>query len=1291
MHFKHLQFARGLFIIALSLMSLSLFAQTAPSDLNGQQLRTWLKTNYYSSKHNTLGYTSARRYLYNYIDNHNNKITCVYSGYEVSWTYGGTGTNPAPINCEHSIPQSYFNSNEPMKSDLHHLYPTYQNWNSTRSNHPFAEIDDNSTQKWMYLTQSQTSIPQNNIDLYSEYASSTFEPREDHKGNLARAIFYFYTMYPTEAGNMSQLGDINTFYQWHLDDPVDNTEINRNNKVEQYQGDRNPYIDYPELVARAWNMAPVANQKPATPANMQLSSSQTSISTSWNDVTLETGYYVYRSENSGSYIKLATLNQNVNSYQDLSTQKDIIYSYYVIAFNEFGNSNQTSVVNGSLASTGGTAGNASDLFISEYIEGSSYNKAIEIANFTGAAIDLSAYSLMKQTNGAGTWGSELKLSGQLEKNQVYIIAHSSAESTLQNKADISTGSAVMSFNGNDPIALFKNGNPIDIVGNFNSGSTDFAKDATLVRKSTIAAPNATYDTAEWDSYSQNTYTYIGTHTFDGGTVSDTEAPTVPTNLTAASVTENTLSLNWTASTDNIGVSSYDIFKNGSLIGNSVNTTLNISGLTPWTEYNFYVKAKDEAGNNSVASQILTIQTGDQTAPSVPSNLSATNITETSLNLNWSASNDNVAISSYDIYKNDVLEGNTSNTTYLITGLTAWTEYNFYIKAKDAAGNISDASTTITIKTKDNTAPSAPTNLSASNISTNGFTVNWNAATDNINVSAYEIYKDGIVEATVSATNYDFTGLNALTSYSIHIIAKDDAGNSSVASTALQVTTLEEITVTNPASDLFVSEYVEGSSYNKAIEIANFTGNTIDLANYSLKKQTNGAGTWNSELQLSGNLNHGEVYVLVNNQAESTFQAKANLVSSSALLSFNGNDPIALFKNGNLIDVIGNFNSGSSNFAKDATLVRIAEVNKPSVSYNTNEWTTFNSNTFNYLGTHNYNGNGTSQSCGIPSNLSASNINTTIAVLSWDSISEVTNYILEYKAYADASYTGITINTNNHNLTALQENTQYEFRVKSVCSFGESDFSAPVSFTTLNGTISYCESYGNNATEEWIDKISFNSETFTTGQEGGYADHTAKTFYATVGNSYALSVFPAWSGRAFNEGYAVWIDFNQNGSFDDANENILSYSKSRNTQINSSVFIPEDALTGNTRMRISMKYNGIPEPCETFSYGEVEDYTINIMPSSPVHVTNIKEHEVKPEVKLFPNPCKGLSELEIKTGIQTEVVIRVYSIIGQEISSKTITVDNIAKTTIDLSNQISGIYLIVVKTNNSNIVNRLIVD
>jgi len=220
--------------------------------LAGEELKKWLRDTYYTGKHKSLGYDTARRYMYNYIDNESGTLICVYSGFSQAVPYGGTTTFPDPINCEHTVPQSFFDKRNPMVSDLHHLYPTHMTWNGVRGSYPFNDIDDNLTTKWMYEASSQPEIPSADIDFYSESNGSEFEPPEAHKGNLARAVFYFYTMYPTEAGAMSKVADGDLLYQWHLSDPVDATERERNDAIEQYQGDRNPYIDHPDYVAQAW-------------------------------------------------------------------------------------------------------------------------------------------------------------------------------------------------------------------------------------------------------------------------------------------------------------------------------------------------------------------------------------------------------------------------------------------------------------------------------------------------------------------------------------------------------------------------------------------------------------------------------------------------------------------------------------------------------------------------------------------------------------------------------------------------------------------------------------------------------------------------------------------------------------------------------------------------------------------------------------------------------------------------------------------------------------------------------
>ncbi len=439
-------------------------APTPPGGTTGQALRTWFKQQYYNGQHIQHSYQNARIRMYNYIDNHNNRVTCVYSGYKKTVTYGGSVSNPQPINCEHTVPQSYFNYKEPMKSDIHHLFPTYGSWNSVRSNHPFHEINDNATSKWMYLDNDQSSIPTSNKDLYSEFDFPKFEPREDHKGNVARAIFYFYTMYPTQAGSINNIaGSLATLYQWHLDDPVDAREYQRNINIDAYQGSRNPYIDYPGYAGIAWGLDSV-----------------------------------------------------IRSSSDSCAMADLI--------------------------------------ISEYVDGSGLNCAIEIANYTGYAADLSNYSLRQQTNGSGSWSSGVALQGTLASNEAYVIAASTATDTaLTNRADSLASASELYFTGNDVIGLFRQGTLIDIVGVLNQ-SSNFAQDVTLVRKDSVKQSTTNYNAGEWSQFALGTYSDLGTHTYncDVTVVIDTttgdpggpapEPDTIPNCLPDTLLTTNTVDL-----------------------------------------------------------------------------------------------------------------------------------------------------------------------------------------------------------------------------------------------------------------------------------------------------------------------------------------------------------------------------------------------------------------------------------------------------------------------------------------------------------------------------------------------------------------------------------------------------------------------------------------------------------------------------------------------------------------------------------------------------------------------------
>jgi mannan endo-1,4-beta-mannosidase len=182
---------------------------------------------------------------------------------------------------------------------------------------------------------------------------------------------------------------------------------------------------------------------------------------------------------------------------------------------------------------------------------------------------------------------------------------------------------------------------------------------------------------------------------------DTQAPTAPTNLASPSQTSTSVNLTWTASTDNIGVTGYDIYRGTTLVGSTASTSYTVAGLAANTTYSFTVRAKDAAGNVSAESSALSATTSkdsDTQAPTAPANLASPSQTSTAVNLTWTASTDNIGVTGYDIYRGTTLVGSTTSTSYTVTGLSAATGYSFTVIAKDAAGNISSVSNTLYVTT-----------------------------------------------------------------------------------------------------------------------------------------------------------------------------------------------------------------------------------------------------------------------------------------------------------------------------------------------------------------------------------------------------------------------------------------------------------------------------------------------------------------------------------------------------------------------------------------------------------------
>jgi len=245
-------------IIFIWLLFQSLFSQSIIGPgLTRSDLFDFLNSNYKPST--TLGYNQARDIMYSIIDlEDNNTLKGIYTNYTVTIDPDQDPrpqTNAQNMNCEHSWPQSMGAGSEPQKSDLHHLYPCRGNVNSSRGNKPYAEIDDSETDKWWRLDYYETNIPNEYIDEFSEVDNDNnkFEPREDVKGNIARSIFYFYTIYKNDADENFFEQQKDFLHQWHKQDPVDDIEMARTLAIAFYQDNlANPFVLDSTLVKRIW-------------------------------------------------------------------------------------------------------------------------------------------------------------------------------------------------------------------------------------------------------------------------------------------------------------------------------------------------------------------------------------------------------------------------------------------------------------------------------------------------------------------------------------------------------------------------------------------------------------------------------------------------------------------------------------------------------------------------------------------------------------------------------------------------------------------------------------------------------------------------------------------------------------------------------------------------------------------------------------------------------------------------------------------------------------------------------
>ena len=464
---------------AATLLVSSAFAQPdAPEGLNSEALRTWLKAEWYNPYFNDLGYNGARTQMFGYTDELNSAIHCIYTGFQQPSEFT---TYLDPINTEHIIPQSFFGGISPMKSDLFNIRPSHGSANSSRGNSPYSEIADENAQWYgtdsngAYLTQSNVpSDPEN----WSKRSGSLWEPKDDAKGDIARKVFYFYTMYPTQAGDIATLGNPEMFYAWHLEDPVSAFEATRNDRIQEVQGNANPYISHPDWVETAWFWSGAVINGCTDPVAC-------------------------------NYLETANTDDGTCFYPETGLDCD-----------------------------GNTLSSCS-LFFSEYAEGSSNNKYLEIYNPGVAEVSLEGYALAHTVNAPAVPGTyetwvELPTTATIAPGSIFRVVHSQATLELLNNADFTYSSL---SNGDDGFGLVY-GTPtdfdlLDIIGDWNAdpgsgwpvaGVENATANHTLIRKPDvldgnngdwIASAGTNEADSEWVVLESDDWSNFGMHSADG--------------------------------------------------------------------------------------------------------------------------------------------------------------------------------------------------------------------------------------------------------------------------------------------------------------------------------------------------------------------------------------------------------------------------------------------------------------------------------------------------------------------------------------------------------------------------------------------------------------------------------------------------------------------------------------------------------------------------------------------------------------------------------------------------------
>lgn len=418
-----------------------------------------------------------------------------------------------------------------------------------------------------------------------------------------------------------------------------------------------------------------------------------------------------------------------------------------------------------------------------------------------------------------------------------------------------------------------------------------------------------------------------------------------------------------------------------------------------------------------------------------------------------------------------------------------------------------------------------------------------------------------------------------------------------------------ITVNGTAGPFSVSSqntattYTGGTSQNVTWNVAGTTANGVNSANVDILWSTDNGNTWTT--LLSGTPNDGSQAVTI-----------PNVTTTTGRIMVKGSNHIFFDVNNANISV--NAGSGSTD-----TVAPTAPT------------------------------------------LSASGTTSTSTNLSWSGATDAVG-VTGYDVYQGASLIGSTASTT-YTVNSLSPSTTYSFTVRAKDAAGNiSTASNTATVTTLAGsTVTYCAATATNTADERIGNVTFGSINNTSTGTAGYENFTSISTNVTRGTANTISITPVWTSTKYNEAYVVYIDYNRDGDFTDSGELAWTRAGSQTTPVTGSITIPATASLGSTRMRVMMQYSSIPSSsCGSYTYGQVEDYTLNILSSARGEDFNI--NNLMTDIKLYPNPVRDLLNISNTT-------IEDYKIF--DMGGKLINSGKIERGTVNVSQLTAGAYTI----------------